>query len=164
MPTGRHNLIQYGSYYFTTDGLSTGTPCKTETSGLKAIKRGLIGQTILALDGTAWQQSQSIKGLTFTFTVFRVLGSVLTQIYDMERAAILAGSSLTLNITGGGYGDFYLTCKPALSQTADGNDEFYLEKLYDVPFTVIIQSQSFSLTGSPGSIVFTGAAATLTQG
>ena len=160
MPTGRHTLISLGSTYFTTDGLSTGTPCKTDVTGLNIVKAGRLGQTNVAIDGTPWTQTFPINGAPISFSVFRMSSALLTTVSD----AIRASTNLSLTITGGAFGNFYLTVIPNWPEPITFNGEFYLSTAHDVTFNFIIVSQTYTLTASAGSISITGQNLTLTAG
>lgn len=162
MPTGRHNLIQLSNVYFTTDGLSTGTPCKTTVTGLNVLKTGRTGQSIIVLDGTVWQQPVSINGAPISFSVFRMTSALLTTVSDAIRAAAIAGSNISLSITGGAFGDFYLTVAPAFPTPIEFDGEFFSNTLYDVTFNFIVQSQIYQLPITAGAYVITGNNITLT--
>jgi hypothetical protein len=163
MPTGRHNLIQLGSSYLTTTGLVGGIPCKTDVSGLNVLKFGRVGQTIIALDGTSWTQSYSVKGVPISFSVFRMTSTLLTTVSDAMRSAVTTGTAMTLNITGGAFGDHYLTVMPLFPTPIEASGEFYLTTAYDVKFNFVVQSQTFTLTPTAGTLTLTGQSVTLTK-
>lgn len=164
MPSGKHNLIQLDSHYFTSTGLVGGTRCRTTISGLKALKRRMVGQTIIALDGTAWTHYQGVKGLPVDMTAFRMASAVYTTVTDAIRAAIQSSSNMTLNITDGAYGDFYLTVHPVLNTDRDGEDEMTSNMVNDIPFTFIVVARNDIFDISAGSLSITGQNLTLTAG
>lgn len=164
MPTGRHNLIALGATYFTRDGTSAGIPCKTEVKGLDVLKMERTGQTILALDGTAYTQAYSVKGVPLSFSVFRMTSALLNTVSDAIRAAVTNSTNLTLTITDGAVGSFYLTVAPLFPQPISFLGEFQSDQVYDVNFNFVVVALNYQMTATAGSLTLTGASATLTQG
>lgn len=106
--TGKYNLIQLGSVYFTNNGLSGGKPCKSTVTGLEKLKVGRGWQVVKTLSGKPYgQKTAALKGVPIAIqNINSLTDSVLDDIVEVIQNSIDSGTPITMNITGGAYGDF----------------------------------------------------------
>jgi len=111
--TGKYNLVQLNSIYFTKDGLVTGKPCKTQITGLDALKITTAVQVQFALDGTPYLQTSSAqKGLPVGIKYDSMQQSVFDDVVTEIQSAVDGSTSLSLSVTGD-TGSFSLALVPA---------------------------------------------------
>jgi hypothetical protein len=162
--TGKYNHVQLGSLHFTTDGTSSGFPCKSSVKGLENIIPSYTWQTIIAIDGEPYLQGPyPVKGVPVSTTFEVMHQDVLFSVIAAVNTAVGGSTTQTLKITEGAYGDFNLTVYPA-SPFMDPLGEFYLTNTKQVTFNWTVKSVGRLLTVSPGTLTLTGQSVTLTQG
>lgn len=104
-------LIQFGSVYSTADNLSGGTRYIVVIQGLDGYQLTDNVQAIRALDGTIYNQYQTVKDVPITITFPRIDTTKYDAIRDVMQAAITGETTFALNVTGD-MGTFTFTAKP----------------------------------------------------
>ena len=102
-------LIQIGSVYATIDNLSSGTRYISQVEGLYALIDNV--QSSRALDGTVYNQYQTVKDVPVTITFPLIDSTKGDAIRDVVQAAITGDTTYALNITAD-LGTFTFTAKP----------------------------------------------------
>ena len=161
MSTGRFNLISIGAIYLTKTGLSSGVPCKTQVSGLDALKLSVTGRVFVAIDGTLYTQTASGFGFPVGISSEAMQQSVFDQIVTAINTAAINGTSITVKVLGD-TGDFYLLTVPALPEAVKFSGDFQNESIKDVTFNFIVSGLSNAMRVNPGTYAITSPGATLT--
>ena len=114
MPTtGKYALVQIGSVYLTSTGMSGGKPCKTEITGLEKLATGKTIQITNAMSGKPYMQvMDQILGVLIGIKLFDVSETVYDSIIAVITAAINGSTTISLSITNSPFGDFTLTVVP----------------------------------------------------
>ena len=157
MSTGKYNLIQLNSIYLTNDATSTGTPCKTSVSGLDALTFDFTGVTVLALDGTPYNQvfDNYKKGLPLTIKITQTTDTRLDELASLLTTLVTAESSVLVQITGS-TGDFTLNCLPAFPKPLEFSGDFQNSYVKDITLNFVVQSAAYPVTLSTGAFTLTG--------
>lgn len=163
MVTGKYNLIQLGSVYITADGTSSGKPCRAEVEGLDALSSDYTGVTVIALDGTPYNQIQQTakKGLPLVIKIFQTTDTRLDALKSQIESLISGFSSVLVQITGS-TGTFAVNCLPAFPKPLEFTGEFQNSYIKNITLNFVVQSQAYILTVNPGALTLTGQSVTLT--
>lgn len=111
----RYNLIQLGTIYLTSNGLSNGSPCKTQVNGLSPLKTDKTGQVFSSANGTPYAQLVDVDNKGTIIEIITewmsktVFDSIVTLINNTKNSAI----SITLVIAGD-LGTFNLSVIPGI--------------------------------------------------
>lgn len=134
-----YNLVKVGDNWLTDTGEETGMPCRTEVSGLDALRFSFTGSNTLAADGTPYSfiVENSGKGLLIEIRPFAITKEVLDDIVeDIEDA--VAGNTPLVIVIGGDTGDFDLSCIPALPKPVEFPGTFSEGRIDGVVFRFLI--------------------------
>lgn len=161
----RYNTIQIDSIYLTSTGLSNGSPCKSSVEGLDALSLDYQGQTVIALDGTPYNQytTNNKRGLPLKIKLSQLSETVLESLIALMDSTISGATTNLIRITGD-TGDFVLNCLPAFPQPIEFPGDFQNDRIRDVTLNYVVNSQTYILTATAGTLSITGMQATLTQG
>lgn len=108
----RYNAIQIGSVYLTSTGLVGGTPCKTNVSGLDALKPQYNKNVIKAIDGTPYSQITSgKKGIDLEIDIDWIAKSVFDAINTIMNTSDNDASNIAVVINGD-TGNFSINVRP----------------------------------------------------
>lgn len=102
-------LVQVGTVYATDDNLSTGDRYICEIEGLYALTD--LVQSIRAIDGTIYNQYQTVKDVPVTVRFPLIDTTKGDAIRDVVQGAITGSTTYALNITAD-LGTFTFTAKP----------------------------------------------------
>lgn len=137
----RYNLISIAGLYLTTDATSTGDLCRTEVTGLDAASFNSQGQTILAIDGTAYNQIviTNKKGLPLRIEAEQMSKELFDDLIAAIDEAMTDETTVAVSITGD-TGTFSFTCLPRLPDPVEFPGSFIEERIRSVAFNFVIQS------------------------
>lgn len=161
--TGRYNLIQIDSLFMTSTGLSTGSPCRSSVSGLDWLSFDYQGQTLIALDGTPYNQYTTTykRGLPLQFKFNQMSESVLESLISLISSTISGSTTNLIRITGD-TGDFVLNCLPMFPKPIEFSGEFQTDQIKDVTLNYIVNSQTYLVAFNAGVYTISGSSITVT--
>lgn len=158
----RFNLVSIGSIWLTRTGLDSGVRCKTNVTGLDALRLSKTGNTIIALDGTPFQQvMSSSKGLPVSVGAEQISKTVFDSLVAAIQTAVDAGTNLSLYVSGD-TGTFSLDVVPSFPEAIKFPGTFSNELIANVQFNFIVAQLHNTLSFIAGQYTITGSNITLT--
>lgn len=131
-----YNKVQIENIFLTDTGLVGGLPCRAQVSGLDRLQISYAGNTVKAADNTPYNFAIEHlgKGIDIEIRPFVVTETVLNDVNAVIDAAILGGTTITLGITEGPFGDFSLECLPLFPRPVEFSGEFSDDRISDAVF------------------------------
>jgi hypothetical protein len=163
--TGKYSLVRINSTWITATGLSTGKPCRTIIDGLDALKSNYTGSTIIALDGTPINQvyKNNKRGLPLSITIETAEQAEFNSLSALLETALFSSSEISVYINGT-LGTFLFSCLPAFPKPLEFPGDFQNTRIANIKLNFVIADDLYILAAEPGSLILTGASATLTTG
>lgn len=143
----RYNLVQIGDVYLTSDGTSSGTPCRVRVSNIGKLTSRYQGQVVKAADGTPYLQTIDSVGqgtdLDIVITAIN-LNELKSLINYIDQA--VEESQLISVVISGLAGTFYLDCLPIYPQPIQIPEEFAHNRFENVTirFSVVSKTEEES--------------------
>jgi hypothetical protein len=163
--TGKYSLVRINSTWITATGLSTGKPCRTIIDGLDALKSNYTGSTIIALDGTPINQvyKNNKRGLPLSITIETAEQAEFNSLSALLETALFSSSEISVYINGT-LGTFLFSCLPSFPKPLEFPGDFQNTRIANIKLNFVIADDLYILAAEPGSLILTGASATLTTG
>lgn len=106
MPVAFYPQIKINSLYLTATAANGGTPYIAIVRGLDALAVDSSIQVTKSLNGTPYIQIADMAGYPISIEFPNLLSADFDSIRDIIQAYITSGTSISMDITGGDYGDF----------------------------------------------------------
>lgn len=134
-----YNLVKIGTVYLTDDGTSGGNPCRTEVTGLQALKASKTGAVQAAADGTpyAFLTDNTGKGVVIGIKPFTLTKTVFDSVVTAINAALATPAAINITVSGD-TGNFDLDCLPVLPLPVTFPGTFASSRIDGVEFNFII--------------------------
>lgn len=160
----RYSRIKFGTQWLTDDGLSTGSACRSQVTGLGALSLSYSGNQFLALDGTPYVQviTTSGRGQSVQIALEQVSETYLEGIVNTINSAVASSSTVTVEIVGD-TGDFYLQCVPQFPNPLELSGDFVEGRIRGVTLNLTVKTRLHKLSANAGTYALTGQAASLTE-